>query len=324
MPTKLLRLCLVSILLVSLALPFSAQVNSPSGFVLNDAAVVNTMRNEVYFTNADNKVEAVSLADGQSLWTSKDNMKPLVIVSGKLLCQGMATNQPEKLVVFSLDLTQKGKSSLLNTLTLPAGVKNNFIQSENSSFTLQAAVSGRTTFFQWVYDGTIKQNNPDSVLPGTERTVSEKGFFRNQLPNKSLIKTTENLFPKNILQRSILADKPITFTEKQQGVQFNSKDDKHILISDKTSSDSVFNNYRWQIFDKTTQKRIGEMANYRSYAPFCVIGRILIYESGPYLRRSGNDIKETPLQIIAVDLDTGKQVWTKQIMDFIYRGPFPS
>lgn len=324
MPKNSSRFILLLCMTACCTLSTFAQVNSTTGLLLNEGVVINTIRNEVYVTTPDNKTEALSLLTGQSLWITQDNMKPLVVANGKLLCQGRVPNQPGKLALYSLDVAQKGKPSLFTTTELSPNVKNNFIRSDNSSFTLQAATSGTTTYFLWEYTGTVKQDNPDSMMISQDKTIIEKGVLRNQSPNKLLVKITESQFPKNLLHRSILADQQGLIPELRATPQFISKDEKHIMSSEKVNSDSVFNNYRWQIYNKDTKRKVGEIADYRSYAPFCVIGKILIYESGPYIHRVGNEVREIPHQLIAIDLDTGKQIWVKQIIDFVYRGPYPS
>jgi hypothetical protein len=107
------------------------------------------------------------------------------------------------------------------------------------------------------------------------------------------------------------------------GDQFLSADGRHVLSSKRIANDSVWEKYRWTIYDRGTGERVGEFRNHLPLAPFFVLDSQVIYETGPYLRQTKKRLVDEPLKIRAVDLQKGQELWSRQVRDTIYRGPFP-
>ena len=108
------------------------------------------------------------------------------------------------------------------------------------------------------------------------------------------------------------------------GVQFPSADGRHVLTSQRIADDSVWEKYRWTIYDRDTGERVGAFNSHLRLASFFVLGTQAIYETGPFVRRTESGLVDEPLKIRAVDLRTGQELWSREVRDTAYRGPYPA
>lgn len=59
-------------------------------------------------------------------------------------------------------------------------------------------------------------------------------------------------------------------------------------------------------------------------APFVVAGSTLVLESRPFQRRDTDGrYVQAPLALRGIDLASGREIWTLEIRDVSYYGPFP-
>ena len=107
------------------------------------------------------------------------------------------------------------------------------------------------------------------------------------------------------------------------GQQFLSADGRHVLVSERVADDSVWEKYQWTVYERGSNRRLGALRDYRSHAPFVVVGSSIIYETGPFERRTEQGLISEPLRIRTVALGRGNQLWSRPIRDTTYRGPFP-
>jgi hypothetical protein len=77
------------------------------------------------------------------------------------------------------------------------------------------------------------------------------------------------------------------------------------------------------VFERATTKRLGTLRDYRSHAPFIVVGSQIIYETGPVQRRAERGLISEPLSIRAVELGKGTELWNRPVRDTSCRGPLP-
>ena len=105
--------------------------------------------------------------------------------------------------------------------------------------------------------------------------------------------------------------------------RFLSADGLDIMVSKRTGDDADLDKYTLTVLDRKTNARLGEFKSEVSLVPFFVDDAKVIYQSSPYVRRNGKDIVQEPPRIRAVDLKSGKEVWTFELRDTRYRGYFP-
>jgi hypothetical protein len=293
-----------------------AQPASTSSFVLRDGVVVNPVRKEIYISSPDGRVQAIAEQSGEILWGSDMQGKPLAMANGNLVVQYNNPAKANDLGFAVLDVTQRGAIKSRNLLSLPPQVKADFRPQLNSSFSVVAKTISGVWYLQWDYMELPKKgmDQPEAIVKESGAATMKSGTLKVSGIDKARL-------PKDFEKQSIfLEDAPQIPDGKSP--KFISKDGKNILTSEQVAKDSVFNHYRWQIFE-LGGKKITEISDYRSYAPFYVAGTLLVYEIGPYIRVINGIAEEQPLQLIAVELSSGKEIWRRSILDTIYRGPTP-
>ncbi len=102
-----------------------------------------------------------------------------------------------------------------------------------------------------------------------------------------------------------------------------SADGRYVLVSTQTGDDTEFKKYTLTVYERETKARIGKFRSYVSLMPFFVWKSEVIYESSPYVLRTGDGVREESRKIRAVDPRRGKEIWSAEIRDAKYRGPFP-
>ncbi len=293
-----------------------AQTTTNTAVLLREGVVINAERTQVYVVAPDTVVQAISVTTGQLDWKAGLKGMPLTIGNGDLIVH-VAGMKPNEVTIANLDV-RRGEVKSRSTIALPGNAKVKITKLPERSFRLWAkSLNGELNFY-WDYTERIVKG---SYEPSSDSVAVQSGAFKMEWTTRKLNSINKSLIPDNFNKESILAkrDQRVPNNNAQQ---FISRDDKIILASEKIADDTVFNSYRWQFFDKTN-KKLAEIRDYRSYAPFVVAGNILIYETGPYVRSIAGNIKEVPLQIVAIDLRTGRELWRKAILDTVYRGPSP-
>ncbi|MDO8434754.1 MAG: hypothetical protein Q7S58_20345 [Candidatus Binatus sp.] len=81
--------------------------------------------------------------------------------------------------------------------------------------------------------------------------------------------------------------------------------------------------YLWSIYSLTSGKRVAEIQMFPSSAPFFIWRSNLIYVSPQYARRVKGTLLQEPLELRALNLKPGTEVWKRELRDTAYRGPSP-
>jgi hypothetical protein len=311
----------IAVFLLQAVNPAAAQTISQ----LRDGVVVNAGRNEVYITTPDNKVQALTISTGLPLWTSATKARPLAVVNGKLVSQENIMAADNKLSIIELDINRKGRPSPGYQVNLPASIKTNMLQTAENNFTLSTRVFNNNTYLYWQYSSRPLRGLLDSAdMTGLNRGYIDTGIFRLNKSTGKFISLNNAQIPSGFRAEGSILYSPVNENLTDKGRRFVSADGKHNMVSVKIAGDSIFMNYRWEIYEQSSGNKIGELMDYRSYTPFVVAGNILLYEKGPYIINTKNGITEVPLQLVAVDIRSSNEVWKTSIYDFIYRGPDPS
>ena len=114
---------------------------------------------------------------------------------------------------------------------------------------------------------------------------------------------------------------PVAMPER--GVMFRGAGDIAAMASARVADKRDWNNYLWSFYDLRTGKALGEVRSHQNYAPFAVLGPVLLHEVQPYERHQDGVDEKVPLSVAAVDLKTGAQLWRHPVRDTRYRGPLP-
>ncbi len=321
-----------------LMLPFfssAAQENTtPSAYQLRPGVIVDPDRHLIYIMSVEGGIDAVDLARGTRAWSTKQAAKPLALAGRLLICQAEAPSEGNELQIVTLDTGQQGKLVVTGTAKLPVDVNVSIDETLTNSFVASARVSGAVAYISWAHSKRFMRGIPPGfpdvvgVKIPLERTVNEpsvaSGTFRMDLSTGVVSPVKQEEIPVAIAAASRPPD--LSRTERLariEGPQFRSANGRHVLNSQRIADDSVWEKYRWTIYDRGTGERVGEFRTHLSFAPFFIFDSQIIYETGPYVRRTDKGAVDEPLKIRAVDLRTGQELWTWQVRDTTFRGPFP-
>lgn len=279
--------------------------------ILREGVVLDKGRGEIYLLAPDQRLEVLSSKTGKLLWETAESFNPLGLVKGRLVGQVKDASKEEAFVLKTIDPKRKGTTLKADSINLPDNIKVDFAEATNA-FMTQSKIIGGDIYVLWEYypplQGIYKGEKPqhaglDSMQAGIIKIDKNTGKA-NLVPGDELLSN---------FQKSILLEGEHKLPNIS-AEQFLSADDKHILVSIPLEIDTAFMAYLWQIYDKNG-KKVGELYDYRSFAPFYVMGNTMIYEWGPYIRRMENQLVEVPLQIKAYDLTNGKTLWARTILD---------
>jgi hypothetical protein len=308
--------------------------------------VVDLTTNRVYVMRPGGGIAALTLAEGKTLWESSAAAKPLTVAEGLLVSQAEPKEEESALKIVTLDTEDKGRAVLEQTVPLPASVKPTLTRSASRSFNATADVVTGDAAVTWQYQERFVQGkrsehevlpgepepSPEALPPGalrTEQGEEVEGGPKTETANGAfrLDLRSGKVTPQTPAQRSAPiapAGQAIELPPNEQlsGVpqpQFLSADGRHVLSPELVPGAVAGERYRWTIYDRATGIRLGALAAHVRYAPFFVTGSLLLYQMGPYERKTPDGMVEEPLQLRAVDLTTGKTVWSEEIRDVVER-----
>jgi hypothetical protein len=320
----------VGIALGAMSHPAAAQ--NAKAFELRQGVIVDPGRNLAYVMNTKGGIDAVELAGGTGVWSTEQAAKPLALAGDLLIGQAESTGARRILQIVALDTKQRGKQIVTGTIELPEGVQVSIDETLGSAFVASAYIHAGDVIISWKHSRFYMKGIPpeDAEMPGKEappepataapRTSS--GTLRMNLSTGAIVPVkTEEVPPAPV-------PPPPDLTEKERlpgvsGPQFRSADGRHILSSERVADDRVWEKYVWTIYDRGTAERLGEIRSHMSLASFFLHDSVLIYETGPSLRRTEKGLIDEPLKLRAINLDSGQEVWSIEVRDTTYRGPFP-
>jgi hypothetical protein len=323
---RLSRSLLCGLLAASLAAAaFAAQGTARiEGAVLSDGVVVDAVHSIAYVMHPKGGVQAVDLEKGVALWRSTAAERPLALAGDLLVAQARPGEHGELRIV-ALDLRKRGAASSEADLPMPAGVRAEVAETVERAFRVTASASSQGILVAWetqempnlprhrvarLGEAKTAAGVEPEGLQGTAMFDPRSGRL---LPMKSAGAQADHAWPAVASLSSPAAPERL----------FASADGRHVLASRRVGDDRSGAPYRWTISDAASGAVLGTVRAATSMSPFAVAGTRLVYVSQPATRRAGEKWIEEPLRLRAVDLATGREVWTREIRDTAFRGPFP-
>lgn len=107
------------------------------------------------------------------------------------------------------------------------------------------------------------------------------------------------------------------------GVQFRATDNAHVMVSSAQPDTRFGQLYNWSVYARDGARKGAYQSPY-SYAPFTVIGDQLLIRDQPidYTNTRGNRVQHGT-RLVAIDLASGAERWSMEVLDSQYRGPLP-
>lgn len=331
MPKKIVRsgwaLALLAALVPGIA---AAQPAGGAAAALHDGVVVDFAKGAVYLASPEGGIDAVQLSTGNVIWKTREAAKPLLVKDGALLAQGRPGANGE-LALVTLNTRQGAVKSRMEVALAP-GVRANLKNGPSQSFQAEAFVAAdKSVVVTWsANEQPLKGALPapeDGLAPVKSAAVSAGG------PRKGAVqvdmaggRAVPMAFEKaQSLQGPALAVRAEAIRVRGLGTttrELTSLDGQHVLKSERNPEGGLWTPYRWTVTDKAGRV-IGTANAPVSLTPFVVSGSRILYMAQPSVRKEGDKIVEQPLRLISMDLLSGTDVWTSEVVDSNYRGPFP-
>lgn len=278
-------------------------------------------------------IESVDLKTGQSQWKTPDGEKPLDINQGRVIAQSAADAQNEfKLSVLDV---RTGKEMVAQTQTLGASVKSSIDATNEGQFTVQARASGQNELITWRFQKRLLRG----VKPGALPTVTAEDAdvpIANSVPARVRVTSgtlqfnlgNGELQPLNVelpeavgpmFAPNAVAEVDLPNVEGEQTV---TADGAHVIASVLIGDDTVFEKYQLSIHDKATGEKRGAVNSHIALPKAFVTGDRLILVQDPHSKTTDGKLIEVPRTVKAFSLD-GKEIWSREVRDTEFRGPYP-
>ncbi len=298
---------------------------SSQSFVMRPGVVVDPARGRLYAMVKDGVAayDTGSEAAGKAIWQSEGADRPLGLFGPYLVAlaepNGFGTAEIVMLDIHTGDVVSQISAAL------PEGTGGWVVDRPHQSFQADTTVVttgvGGELFLTWSFFSRPLRGMP--VASGEESQALKRleGAFRLDPAARTAQPVDAAAAPRSESRRFDLSSE-----ERLVGVegrQFRSGNDQHVLASEKTDNDP-WNVYRWTVLHRGEGKVIGRVDRPVSTARFFVDGETLVHESSPFHRRSASGEFETHgLRLVAVDLTKGREIWSIDLRDTVFRGVLP-
>jgi hypothetical protein len=309
------------------------RVSKPGVPALHDGVVVDAAAGVAYVMSREGGVDALDLTSGNVLWKNRDAAKPLALADGTLVAQA----RPDRngaLALVMLD-TQKGNTKGRADVQIPESVRANIVDGPSQTFQVKAfATTSDSVAVTWTAENVVPQGYLPNVpeAPGSDAATAKRvtaareaaEAVRKPLSGAARLDLKAGRAVTMPYEEAEQARPALAVEAKAVGGarQLTSLDGRHVLRSEPAPEASLRKPYRWTVIT-ASGARVGTLDASVSMAPFVVSGSKILFVSQPSAFREEGKITETPLRLIAFDLRTGAELWTKAFVDSVYRGPFP-
>ncbi len=283
---------------------------------LYKGVVVDADSGLIYIANPEGGLDGVELSSGNNRWHSDQADLPLMVQAGDLIAQ---TDNLEKGAIILRGLnTTTGAVRQMRSVVVPDSVKARVGHDLGERFDMIPVVSELTRpTLQWQYQKKIVKGMPDPAQDNLNESYGEITFNNGQTlidASARLIPTKPNVGPVSIEGR---------FLDNIEERQFSSISKQYIIASERNADQTAWLRYQWTIYHNTG-RQLGQINHVNSYVPFEVIDDLIIFVTLPSLRYEANNNKiESPLLLQAVSLSSGQTLWSREVKDLTYQGPYP-
>ena len=282
-------------------------------------------------------IDALGLSRGELVWHSDDAARPLASTGEVLIAQGEPPKPTNRIDPARARRAQRPAANGDRLKPWRRARARPWSTTADGTFAIDARATPTDATLAWEFvehpRQGVKPGALDFQVPPAERKKAAPsaeakrptttGVIRLDLTSGKAAALPLDQAPARPTERR--ADlPPAERIASVTGEQFASADGRHVLTSQRVADDSVWEKYQWTVFDRSSGARLGSLRDYRSHASFIVVGSTIIYETGPFERRTDAGLISEPLRIRAVDLTKGGELWTRAVRDTTYRGPLPS
>ena len=288
-----------------------AQQPPSTAVELRPGVVIDPQRRVAYVMNPKGGVDAVGLGRGELVWHSDQAARPIGATAALLVAQAELPKPGNELQVRLLDV-RTGRLNRSVRHALPTGTRTMVVGTAEGTFEVQALLSASDATLAWqfvavplqgVRPGALEVDQPAAERQATPESAPQpttSGVIRIDLPTgraSNLTASDKVSIPTR--QADVPAEAQIGSVT---GQQFLSVDGRHVIASERVADDSVWDKYQWTVYERGSGLRLGMLRDYRSHAPFVIVGSSIIYETGPFERRTEQGLISEPLRVRTVEL----------------------
>jgi hypothetical protein len=320
-------------------------------FEFAQGVIVDALHSVVYMMNSEGRTDAVNLSAGEPIATSARATKPLLLYDGVLLTE--AKDQINMLSIVGLN-TKDLEPKFELRLPLPSQVRS-------GSFYVGARIDGSEIIVQWrsiqrpmggaptseparvtagfaridpatggliaAGEGEPEKRASDFEIPGTVQRLTDEGALANPLCRVDNLIAALQYVEENGGRRVTLRRWNKDTGESLPAVSLFggeltfrsfSPDCRNLLAS------KAEEGWIWHIYSVITGQQIAEIHNPLPGPQFFVSGGNLIYQSPAVVESAAGRLRIDPPRLVALDLNSGKELWARPIGETAYTGPYPS
>ena len=319
-------MAIVLTVLVGLSPFVNGQQPAAAPTTLRPGIVIDPATNIVYAMTPEG-VAAIDLASGAKRWTTSSAAKPLAIASNRLISQVEPKIRTNELELAVLDTTEKGAIAARGVTELPSFVRVAIGQTLEGRFESEARPQAGSAVVSWRYEGQPlrglvrerESGTNDAVAPSQPTGASAEGAVQMDLATGAVSPVAADAATRPAARRWIVETNEKVSGAGASATQYESADGRHILASERIADDKTWAKYRWTVYEKGTNKRVGQFQTHLAFTPFVVRDSLLIYETTPYVRGGSAE----PAKLRGINLATGQETWSVEVRELEFRGPFP-
>ena len=313
---------------------------------MSPGVVADPGAERLYLMNPKGGIDAIGLASGNFLWTSKAAGKPLAVFDGRLAAQAEAVGGSNSLSIVLLS-TKSGR--VISTIAVPmvAGAMRPSINDGMvAASSVQARVVSDGLLVLWTVTG-----RPASPIPGPANVRNDSGAALINLQTHNVTMLASHQAAALLPGKTSAAMPSLSGTE---GLYFPPEPASRFFVSVKLGAASAGQHAvmkRWSVDSGEPLPDIELGPGFIAYAISADQSLLLVISgpSGPrylwslYMIDSGQRIAEVRLPdasaqsffvwhstliyrsaaLRALDLKTGTEIWTRTLRDTSYHGPYP-
>lgn len=306
----------LKISLSALALAVVAQLGSPAqaADTLQSGVLIAREQQRVLLMTPDSAVEQISVATGETDWTSRDGAMPIALEADRVLV--MRDGAERGKLGYAMLKTTDGSLISRASVELPAPARGLIEERLGEQFKLTASADG----LRWSHQRQQIQGarlHSDEGAKGSEKRA-QLAQFSGALAidwRQGKLAAVAESSVKASASSAVEIGQPTATGPRS----FRSVSDNYRLQSERIED----GRYRWQLSD-AAGTRLGEFISDYSYRPFDVVDGRLLFVTTPKVSVSNGKSKIDMPTLVVVDLSSGNVAWSREIRDTKYRGPYPS
>ncbi|QGZ96615.1 hypothetical protein DSM104635_03475 [Terricaulis silvestris] len=314
----------------TLCLAISLTLSAPTGanaqsIDLTQGVVADPSSGVIVLTNPNGRVEAIDLNSGELKWVTEERAMPIAVSRGAVTAITEEPGVRTRFAVIGLEASS-GVAFSRSAANLPSGAEFSLEPSLRGAFEAEAAPVGDRVLLRWTFErqriGGVFRSEALDEADLTDSFDLEGGFTFT--PRTGLLTSAPPSAPSpGLFEEGVSADEITPRTDGAPGILRAPSADRQFYMSSRQIESSGQPRYVWTITGAGAERPLAEVVMDVAYAPFLVHDGLLVFENRPQIQRAGGRLIETPLQIRAVALATGKPVWAREILNTEPHGSLP-